>query len=268
MIAGERSSALYRAKVTHLRLRPVRHRLQYNVYYLLLDLDRIEAQLGPLKLLSWRRFNIMSFDERDHGAGNTLPLRAWVDQQLTCAGIDLQGGLIHLLTMPRVLGYAFNPISIYFCYHRNGQLRALLYEVRNTFGERHSYLIPVASGEAVGPVTQHCPKQFHVSPFLGMDMRYVFRVLEPEARLTLAIEAHDDQGAVIKTLVSGRHQALNDRALFFAFLATPLLTLKVIFGIHWEALKLWLKGMRLHRRPQAPKHPVTIVNPPLLQKEI
>lgn len=259
------TAGLYRARVMHQRLRPVRHRLYYNVYYLLLDIDQAELHMRPLRLLSWRRFNLMSFDDRDHGGGGSLPLRAWVELHLAIAGIELQGGAIRLLTMPRVLGYCFNPISLYYCHHRDGSLRAMVYEVRNTFGERHSYLIPVANEGPGKIVNQHCAKIFHVSPFLGMDMRYAFRTQVPDDKLSLAIDVLDAQGPILNTMVSGRHQLLNDRAIFTAFVATPLLTLKVICGIHWEALKLWMKNLRFHPRPGAPASPVTIVKPLLTE---
>ena len=178
---------------------------------------------------------------------------------LAAAGIDLDGGPIRLLAMPRVLGYGFNPISVWFCYRRDGRLAALLHEVHNTFGERHTYLIPVAGNGRDTTINQACTKSFHVSPFMAMDMHYDFRVHAPDERLSLAILGHDAKGPLIVAALAARRHALTDGALLGAFLRTPLLTLKVIGGIHWEALRLWIKGIRLHAHPPAPKNLVSIV---------
>ena len=253
------ASGLYAGTVMHRRLRPRPHRLRYRVFFLLLDLDELPALCGRLRLLSRRRFNLFSFHERDHADGSGTPLRAWVESHLAHAGIDLAGGPIRLLAMPRVLGYGFNPISVYFCHHRDGALVAILHEVHNTFGERHTYLIPVASREKGADIVQSCAKAFHVSPFLAMDMRYDFRIHAPDERLSLAIRGGDAEGPVLVAAFVAKRQALTDAALLRAFLGTPLLTLKVIGGIHWEALRLWWKGIHPRGRPPPPEHPVSIV---------
>ena len=255
-------SALYEGTVAHRRLRPRRHRLRYRVFSLLLDIDEVPALCAGLRLLSHRRFNLFSFDERDHGDGTGGSLRDWVETHLAEAGIDLEGGTIRLLAMPRVLGYGFNPISVWFCYHRSGRLAALLHEVHNTFGERHTYLIPVSPDASPADIVQGCAKEFHVSPFMAMDMRYDFRVHAPDERLNLAILGGDSDGPMIVAALSAKRRPLTDAALLRAFLRTPLLTMKVIGGIHWEALRLWIKGVRLHARPPAPAHGVSIVQPP------
>lgn len=255
-------SALYSGTVAHRRLRPKPHRLRYRVFSLLLDIDEIPALCARLRLLSHRRFNLFSFDERDHADGSGASLRVWAESHLARAGIDLAGGPIRLLAMPRVLGYGFNPISVWFCYRHDGGLAALLHEVHNTFGERHSYLIPVATGDDPAAIAQSCPKTLHVSPFMPMDMRYDFRVHAPDERLSLAIRGSDADGPLIVAALTARRQALTDAALVRAFLRTPLLTLKVIGGIHWEAVRLWIKGLRLQPRPSAPPCPVSIIPPP------
>lgn len=163
--------------------------------------------------------------------------------------------------MPRVLGYGFNPISVWFCYRRDGALAALLHEVHNTFGERHTYLIPVETIAARSPIDQTCAKTFHVSPFMAMDLHYDFRIHAPAARLSIVIRGSDTDGPLIFAALTARRRELTDAALLRAFLTTPLLTLKVIAAIHWEALRLWIKGIRLHPRPPAPEQPVSIVNP-------
>lgn len=253
------ASAIYAGTVTHRRLRPKRHRMRYRVFSLLLDVDEIPELCGRLHWLSHRRFNLFSFDERDHADGTGTSLRAWVEHHLTRAGVDIDGGPIRLLAMPRVLGYGFNPISVWFCYHRFGGLAALLYEVHNTFGERHTYLIPVAPDDELKNINQTCAKALHVSPFMAMNMRYDFSVHAPDDCLHLAIRGSDEQGPLIVAVLAARRRDLNDAALLRIFFVTPLLTLKVIAGIHWEAARLWVKGLRFHPRPAALGSSVSIV---------
>jgi DUF1365 family protein len=253
-------ASLYTGRVTHQRLRPMRHRLGYRMYSLLLDLDALPALAARLRLFSLDRFNLFSLHQRDHGAG-AGGLRAHVDTQLQTAGF-VPGGRVLLLAMPRILGYAFNPLSVYFCHAPGGALQAVLYEVNNTFGERHSYLIAVDPAQQQGGrVQQRCAKQLHVSPFLDLDMRYTFRVEPPRAGspLSIGIEAADAQGPVLVAHYAAAGRPLTDAALARVFFTHPLLTLKVIVAIHWQALQLWCKGARLRRQPAAPAQPITIV---------
>ncbi len=251
------ASCLYTGTVMHRRFKPKQHRLSYRVFWTLIDLDELPGLPKKLRLLSRERFNLFGFYNADHGDGTDTPLRAQAEAHLAKAGIDLGGGAIRLLCMPRVLGFTFNPISVYYCADRDGALKALIYEVHNTFGERHSYLIPVAD-DAAAPLEQRCLKSFYVSPFIDMDIAYTFRVTPPGERIGLIIDGADAQGRVIVASLAGERRALTDAALLKAFFAFPLLTLKVVAGIHWEAAKLWIKGMRLRPRPAAPP-PVTIV---------
>ena len=256
-------SALYVGAVTHRRTRPKAHHLRYRVFSLLLDIDAIPALCGRLRLMSHGRFNLFGFDERDHADGTGGSLRLWAESHLARAGIDLQGGNIFLLAMPRVLGFGFNPISVWYCHFRDGRLAALLYEVHNTFGERHTYLIP-ADADGVGrDVAQTCAKQFHVSPFMPMEMTYRFRVHVPEQRLSLAIQATSASGHAIDTVFAARRRALTDTALLKVFMTLPLLTMKVVAGIHWEALRLWWKGLVVFPHPAPPPRAVTIPNKPV-----
>jgi uncharacterized protein len=250
------ASALYTGTVMHHRLRPRQHRLQYNIFYLLLDLDEIEQQVCSLRLFSHNRFNLFSLNDRDHGNGSEASLREQVQRHLQNAGIEA-GGPIRLLAMPRMLGYAFNPLSIYFCHREDGSLAAVLYEVNNTFGQRHNYLIPVpASSSRV--IRQQSRKSFYVSPFMVTDMTYVFAVVPPRESLVVSIVGHDVGGPLIVTRLLASRRALTDASLLRAFLFYPLLTLKVIAAIHWEALLLWLKGVRLQNRPPPPDREVTV----------
>jgi DUF1365 family protein len=251
------ASAIYRGTVAHRRLRPRQHALKYSAFWMLFDLDELPSLGRSLTLFSYNRFNLFGFYDRDHGDSSGAVLRVWVDGHLKDAGIVTDGGPIRLLSMPRLLGYVFNPISIYFCYRRDGTLNAIIYEVNNTFGQRHSYLIPVEPG-AGRTITQSCAKQLYVSPFNDMDMSYSFKVQPPEASVAVAVDVLDAAGLIITTSLSGKRQALSDAAIAGTFLRHPLLSLKVIAGIHWEALRLWLKGMKITERPPCPEQPVSI----------
>ncbi|MGI8525019.1 MAG: DUF1365 domain-containing protein [Pseudolabrys sp.] len=257
LTASFTASCLYFGTVKHRRIKPRAHKLRYRVFWMLLDLDELPQIGRTLSVFSLERFNLFGFYNADHGDGSSQPLRAQVETHLAAAGLDLTGGTICLLCMPRILGFVFNPISVYYCYRQDGGLAALLYEVHNTFGERHSYLIPVDAASR-GPLEQQCAKAFYVSPFMDMEIAYTFRVQPPAERIALAIAGSDTQGPVIVASLAGSRYALTDAALLGAFVLYPLLTLKVIAGIHWEALKLWIKGMRLRQRPPPPA-PVTIV---------
>jgi DUF1365 family protein len=250
-------SAIYNGTVAHRRLRPRMHYLKYRAFWMLLDLDELPALDRSFKRFSHNRFNLFSFHDRDHGDSSGKPLRQWVEGHLKDAGIAADGGPIRLLCLPRILGYVFNPISVYFCYLKDGTLNTILYEVNNTFGQRHSYLIPVEpNGRRM--IEQTCPKQLYVSPFNDMEMSYQFKVLPPGATITVGIDALDSRGLLITTALNGKRKELSDGAMVSAFLAHPLLTLKVIIAIHWEALRLWLKGVKITKRPPGPEKPVSL----------
>jgi len=248
-------SALYLGHVMHRRLRPRAHRLRYRLYSLLLDLDEIDGLDRRLRLFSRGRFNLFAFHDRDHGDGSQTPLKAQIETLLADAGLPF-GGPVRLLAMPRVLGFAFNPLAVWFCHAADGRLSAILYEVNNTFGERHSYLLPVNGTGRL--VRQGIGKRFHVSPFLPMALDYAFRVLPPGEALSVAITVSDRSGPVLVAVHEARRQPLSDRALATAFLTHPLLTLKVVGAILWEALKLWSKRVPVFDHPAPPAIPVTV----------
>jgi uncharacterized protein len=244
------ASALYVGGVFHARLRPKQHRLNYRVFWLMLDLGEIDALNDQLKVFSRNRFNLLSFHDQDHGDGSAASLRSQVLARLAEVGVDIGRGAVRLLTMPRVLGFVFNPISLYFCHHEDGRLAAMIYEVTSTFGERRAYVLPVLAADAdAGRFRQQVAKGLYVSPFMGMDMDYDFKGQPPGETLALAINGSDAQGLLIATTMSGRRKPMTNQALAAAALAMPLLTLKVVAAIHWEALKLWLKGVPLTRKP-------------------
>lgn len=251
-------SALYQGTVVHTRLRPRRHHLRYRLLMICIDLGEIPKLAGAFRFLSHNKFNLFGFYDRDHGDGTDRPLRDQIVDRLQDAGIALDGGAIRIVCLPRILGYVFNPISVYYCQDNDGVLRAMVYEVNNTFGERHSYLIPVK--ERADPIRQSCAKRLHVSPFMDMDMTYDFTVTQPGSDVSISISGRDPAGPLIATAFSGRRRALSDRALLSAFFSYPLLTLSVIAGIHWEAIKLFLKGIKVRSHRPAPIHAFTNVS--------
>jgi DUF1365 family protein len=258
MVAGP--SALYVGTVAHHRLRPRRHRLRYGVFYLLIDLDEVEALARSSRLFRLGRFGLISFHAGDHGDGTAAPLRQQVEGHLRSAGLVPDGGPIRLLTLPRILGYVFNPISVYFCHRRSGELSAVLYEVSNTFGDRHSYMIQVTDDDAT-PLRHLCQKVLHVSPFLDRDMRYAFRLTPPGEALALTVTGIDDDGPLIVATLEAKRRDLTDRALGRVLVGFPLMTLKVIVAIHWEALRLWMKGLVVRSRPAPPSRALTLGTP-------
>lgn len=250
------TSSLYAGVVTHVRLRPKRHRLRYRMVQCLFDLDALAELDKRLKLFGHNRAAVFSFHDKDHGDGSG-DLRAEIDRRLASAGLPT-GGRIQLLCLPRILGYAFNPLSVYFCHAPDGRLAAILYEVSNTFGERHSYLIPVADGDRT-PVRQSCDKSFYVSPFMDMALRYDFTVTPPGEAVGVKVAVSDGEGLLLDTVFAGQRRPMTDTTLAWSMIAFPLMTLKVVAGIHWEALRLWLKGVRLKPKPAPPAAPMTIV---------
>ena len=255
------AAALYFGEVMHARLKPFGHRFRYRVMSLLIDLDRLAAADRRSPLFGVNRAALYSFSEADHGERDGSSLRSYAERCAAAHGIDLAGGRVLLLCYPRLLGFTFNPLSVYFCYRADGELALMIYEVRNTFGEIHAYVLPVQPGEiSQAGVRQEQDKLFYVSPFIGMAMRYRFRVSPPGARVTLRILETDREGPLLAATFSGRRRSLTTTALLRAFLALPLVTFKIVAAIHWQALLLWLKGARLTPRPDAATaSPVNII---------
>jgi len=227
-------SALYEGHVTHTRIYPRRHSFTYRVFSLLLDLDELDHL--NLRLFARNRPALLSFHDEDHGDGR--PLRDWAKARLADAGIEADGP-IRLLCYPRLWGFVFNPLSVWFCHRADGTLAATIYEVHNTFGERHSYVLRAGAN-------QECDKAFHVSPFLSLDCRYAFRIVPPAGEVVIAIRESEGGAPVLNATFSGRRKDLTDRNLAAAVLRHPLMTLKVVAAIHFEALRLWLKRVPTH----------------------
>ena len=255
-------SALYVGEVMHHRLRPRRHRFVYRTFSLLIDLDELPELDRRLRLFAHDRAGLLSFHDRDHGAADGTRPRAWVEAALVKAGLADGAARIELLCFPRILGYAFNPLTLYFCRRADDTLAAVIYAVRNTFGERHAYLIQVDPADAAaGLIRQSCAKAFYVSPFVPMQAGYRFQLKPPAEHFSLAINETDDEGDLLIATQTARRVALTDGALAKALATHPLMALKVIGGIHWEALRLWLKGAPLQPKPEPPPIAVSMPAP-------
>ena len=244
------AAALYFGDVMHARLKPIGHRFSYRVMSLLVDLDRLDAADRQSPLFGVNRAALYSFNEADHGERDGSALRIYAQRCAVERGIDLTGGRVLLLCYPRLLGYTFNPLSAYFCYRADGELALMIYEVRNMFGDIHTYVLPVKPGESSDAgVRQAQEKLFYVSPFIEMAMRYHFRVSPPGDSVKLRILETDRDGPLLAATFNGRRRALTTATLLRSFCSLPLVTLKIVVAIHWEALRLWLKGVCPVPRP-------------------
>lgn len=249
---SDKAAALYVGHVMHQRLKPIGHRFSYAVFSLMVDLDRLEEARELSTVFSVNRNNLLSFHERDHTGVDGTSLRAYADDLLRDAGLETPADRIVLVCYPRILGMVFNPLAVYYAYDTSGQMMALIYEVRNTFGERHTYVCPVVDGDlSPAGLRQECDKVFHVSPFIAMDMRYQFRMLPPGREIRWRILERDADGPLLSATFSGRRRDLSTGEILRLVAKIPHLTIKIVAGIHWEALKLWLKGVRYIPRPEA-----------------
>lgn len=235
------AGAICTGRVVHVRHRPRRHRLDYRVFALLLDLDRLDDLAAGLRLFARNAPALVSVRDRDHGTiGHGRTLRQWVDETLADAGLQ-PAARVEMLCYPRLFGYVFNPLTVYYCRDAADRVRTVIHEVHNTFGERHTYVLP-ADGDRT-TVRQSTDKAFHVSPFVPMDARYRFTLKLPGDTLAVAIREDDAEGRLLDAVFTARCRPLTDRALLGAVLRHPLMTYKVIGGIHYEAARLWLKGV-------------------------
>jgi len=239
-------SALYEGWVMHRRLRPRHHRFKYRVFAMLLELEELPALDRHLSLFKYNRWGLFSFKDKDHGDGRDL--NVWLDDLLAQHDIAAKGPR-RVLCYPRILGYVFNPISVWFCDDQDGKLAAIVYEVHNTYEERHAYVLPV--GEDKDLVRHGCSKNFYVSPFLSRDCRYDFRIRPPEKDVSIVIQEEEAGSPILSASFAGRRRAFTDGALARMLLRYPLMTLKVVAAIHFEAVRLMVKGVRRH--PHTPK---------------
>jgi uncharacterized protein len=245
-----RPASLYVGHTTHSRLKPRPHRFTYAIFQLLIDVDRIDEAVSGLACLNKGRFGVFSFAERDHGARDGSPLRAWVMDKLAEAGVPASAHTVRLLCFPRVLGFVFNPISIFFVHAADERLEAVIYEVNNTFGQTHAYVVP-ATGAA--KERQAADKRLYVSPFYRVEGGYRFKLTSPDETFRLVIAKQVDGEVDFTANLIAERRPLTDAALLGLFFGMPLMTLGVVAAIHWEALRLWIKGATFGTRPPGPK---------------
>jgi uncharacterized protein len=246
--------SLYTCAVSHRRLAPLRHALAYRVFNLLLDVDRLGAP--ATRWLSHNRWNLFSIYDRDHGAGTGVPLKGQLMALLTASPGGAAVSRIFMFCYPRVLGYVFNPLTVYFCYDGREALSHIIYEVNNTFGGRNSYVIPV--DQSADTIHQGCAKALYVSPFNAVEGRYSFHVKPPGEEIAIGVALRNNLGPCMKAHVAGHRLPLTDANLLRMFFAFPLMTFKIMGGIHWEALKLWAKGLKLKPRPAPASPPISL----------
>ena len=256
-------TGIYTGDVVHQRFAPKAHRLSYHIFQVLLDLDHLDDI--KTRLFSRNRFNLFGFYDRDHGpdkaASRDAPLRERMTALLLAHGLYEADDRLFLMAMPRVLGFVFNPISLYFAQRPDGTMKAVIYEVNNTFGDRHSYVLPVHG--AGKRIRQNSEKKLHVSPFMDMNMAYEFDLIAPEETFALKIQLHQQQDdrSMKHMLFAGfaaTYEPLHDAALGRLSVVMPLMTIGVVIGIHWEALLLFVKGMRLKPKPPTQRSSVSV----------
>jgi DUF1365 family protein len=249
----ELNSRLYQCSVWHQRLLPKRYALRHGLFMCYLDLDELDVLARSLRLFSRNRWNLYSFRDSDHmpeTAAAELPLKGRIEAYLAARGIELGAqGRIRLLTLPRVLGYVFNPISVYFCFpSAEAPPVCAIAEVGNTFGEQKLFLLPAASAADAQLFTLRVPKLYYVSPFSELTLQFDFRLRAPGATLDIRVDEYDGEQRVLRSGLQGRSEPLRDARLAFFAIKFPLLTLQVIGAIHWHALRLWLLGLPWHRK--------------------
>ena len=238
------NSCIYNGEVNHTRFKPVKHFLNYKTFSLFIDLDEIEQLDKSISIFSHNKFNIFSFYNKDHGDRDGNCLKKWVISNLKKYKIEGNISKIKILCYPRIFGYVFNPLSIFYCYE-NDKLKSIFYEVKNTFNEQHTYIFKIKDGEEI---KQKCKKKFYVSPFMDMETFYNFKLIDPNQRLSVMIKQTDAEGTVLTATQTGDKKEFNFKQLLINFFSYPLMTLKIISSIHFEALLLWKKGAIYRKR--------------------
>ena len=251
-----RDSYIYNGEVIHKRFKPKVHYFRYKVFSLLIDLDELNTLNNLIPYFSYNRFNLISFYDKDHGYRDGSSLKQWVIKNLKDAGIKDQEINIKLLCYPRIFGYVFNPLSVFFVYDKSKSLIAILYEVKNTFGEQHTYVFQINSDQNI--IENSCIKKFFVSPFMDLKSEYFFKILIPGNKLSIVIDQRDSEGKLLFASQDGKRCELTSKNLLFSYLKHPLMTFKIISAIHFEALRLWLKGIKLVKKKIKIKNNITI----------
>ena len=252
------NSAIYNGQVIHKRFKPKVHYFKYKVFSLLIDLSELEILDKKINFFSINKFNLISFHEKDHGERDGSSLKLWVHRNLEKNNILTKDIKIKILCYPRIFGFVFNPLSVFYIYNLKDQLISILYEVKNTFGEQHTYIFKVTKDSNL--IQNNCSKKFHVSPFIEMNCTYFFRLLKPGNKISVIIDQYDNEDKILFASQDGRRSDLNTKHLIISYLKHPIMTFKIILAIHFEAFKLWAKGIKFIKKKIKIKNNITIEN--------
>ena len=252
------TSSIYNGTVIHKRFKPKIHYFKYKVFSLLIDLSELEYLSKKIKFFSHNKFNLVSFYEKDHGNRDGSSLVSWVKKNLKDNNINSEDVKIKLLCYPRILGYVFNPLSVFYIYNIDEKLICILYEVKNTFGEQHTYIFKVDNDQNL--YQHNCSKKFHVSPFIEMNCKYFFRLLKPGEKISVIIDQYQTDEKILYASQDGQRVDFNTKELIKSYLKHPLMTFKIISAIHFEAFKLWLKGIKFIKKKIKIKNNITFEN--------
>tara|TARA_B100000029_G_scaffold278375_1_gene272720 strand:+ start:116 stop:883 length:768 start_codon:yes stop_codon:yes gene_type:complete len=253
-----KNSSIYNGTVIHKRFKPKIHFFKYKVFSILIDISEINLLDKTLKIFSYNKFNIVSFYDEDHGPRDGTSVKEWVIKNLQDNQIDTKDIKIKLLCYPRIFGFVFNPLSIFFIYNKKSELISILYEVKNTFDEQHTYIFKNKENE--NTIKHTCKKKFHVSPFIEMNCTYFFKILKPGDKISIIIDQYDEEGKLLYASQDGSRIELNNKNLFLSYLKHPLMTFKIIAAIHFEAFKLWIKGIKFIKKKLKIKNNISFEN--------
>ena len=248
-------SCIYKGFVNHKRFTPLKHFFSYKTFSILFDLDELEELNKNVNFFSLNSFNLFSFYNKDHGERDGSDLKKWVKENFRKYNLSLNISKIKLLCFPRIFGYVFNPLSVFYCYEGE-KLKAILYEVKNTFNEQHTYVFPVNNSSKI--ITQQCNKKFYVSPFIKMDTFYNFRLTEPDESIRILIKQTDKEGRILVASQVGKKQTMSLKQLLINFFIHPMMTFKIMVSIHYEALRLWKKGAIFQKRKVKIKNNISL----------
>ena len=251
------TSSIYNGTVIHKRFKPKIHFFKYKVFSLLIDLSDLNYLNKKISFFSYNSFNLISFFDKDHGERDGSSLIDWVKKNLIENDINSENIKIKLLCYPRIFGYVFNPLSVFFVYDQNENLISILYEVKNTYGEQHTYIFKAENNNLL----QHnCSKKFHVSPFIEMNCNYFFRILRPSEKISVVIDQYQLNEKILFASQDGKRADFNSKELLKSYLKHPLMTFKIISAIHFEAFKLWIKGIKFIKKKFKIKNNITFEN--------
>ena len=252
------TSSIYNGTVIHKRFKPKIHFFKYQVFSLLIDLSELKILDQKISFFSYNSFNLISFFDKDHGDRDGSSLIEWVKKNLKENKIISENIKIKLLCYPRIFGYVFNPLSVFYVYDKNEELISILYEVKNTFGEQHTYIFKVDDEKNL--YQHNCTKKFHVSPFIEMNCNYFFRLLKPGEKISVVIDQYQTNEKILYASQDGIRVDFTSSELIRSYLKHPLMTFKIIIAIHFEAFKLWSKGIRYIKKKLKIKNNITFEN--------